>query len=48
MEIVVPPLPEQDRFVSLIQAALREKKIMQAIAEKRRAFMDGILKNLTK
>jgi restriction endonuclease S subunit len=44
MEIVVPPLPEQDRFVSLIQAAHREKKIMQAIAEKRRAFMDGIIK----
>jgi restriction endonuclease S subunit len=43
MEIVVPPLPEQDRFVGLIQAAHREKKIMQAIAEKRRAFMDGIL-----
>jgi restriction endonuclease S subunit len=43
MEIVVPPLPEQDRFVSLIQAAHREKKIMEAIAEKRRAFMDGIL-----
>jgi restriction endonuclease S subunit len=44
MEIVVPPLPEQDRFVSLIQAAHREKKIMEAIAEKRRAFMDGIIK----
>lgn len=43
MEIVVPPLPEQDRFVGLIQAAHREKEIMQAIVEKRRAFMDGIL-----
>jgi len=43
MAIVIPPLHEQDRFVGLIQAAHREKEIMQTIVEKRRAFMDGIL-----
>lgn len=43
MEIVLPPLQEQDRFINLIRAATREKQIMQALIEKRRTFMDGIL-----
>lgn len=43
MEIVVPSMQEQDRFIQLIRAATREKEIMQTLVEKRRAFMDGIL-----
>lgn len=43
MEIVLPPLQEQDRFIKLIQAANREKEIMQTLVEKRRAFMDAVL-----
>lgn len=46
MEVVLPSLPEQDKFIEFIQAAHREKEIMDAIVEKRRTFMDGILKNL--
>jgi restriction endonuclease S subunit len=43
MEIILPSLQEQDRFIKLIQAARREKEIMQTLVQKRRAFMDGIL-----
>lgn len=43
MEIVLPPLQEQDRFIKLIQAANREKEIMQTLVEKRRAFMEAVL-----
>lgn len=43
MEIILPSMQEQDRFIKLIRAVSREKEIMQALIEKRRAFMDGIL-----
>jgi restriction endonuclease S subunit len=43
MEIVLPSLQEQDRFIKLIQAVRREKEIMQTLLEKRRVVMDGIL-----
>lgn len=47
MEINLPPLQKQDRFIKLIQAAHREKEIMQTLVERRRAFMDGILNKLS-
>ena len=47
MEVVLPSLQDQDRFIKLIKAAHQEKEIMQALVEKRRAFMDGILKNFS-
>lgn len=43
MEIVLPTLQEQDRFIKLIQAANREKEIMESLVEKRRAFIDAVL-----
>lgn len=43
MEVMLPPLQEQDRFIKLIQAANREKEIMETLVEKRRAFIDAVL-----
>ena len=43
MEVMVPPIQEQDRFIKLIQAANREKKIMETLVEKRRTFIDAVL-----
>ena len=47
MEVVLPTLQEQDRFIKLIQAAQLEKEIMGALVQKRRAFMDGIIKSFS-
>ena len=43
LSVVLPSLQEQDRFIKLIQAANREKEIMQTLVERRRVFMDAIL-----
>jgi len=43
MEVMLPPLQEQDRFIKLLQAANREKEIMEILVEKRRAFIDAVL-----
>lgn len=43
MKVMVPPLQEQDRFIKLLQAANREKEIMETLVEKRRAFIDAVL-----
>lgn len=46
MEVSLPSLREQDSFIEYIQAASKEKKIMETIFEKRRAFMDRVMKNI--
>lgn len=43
MEVVLPPLQEQDRFIKLLESVRREKEIMETLVEKRRAFMEAIL-----
>ncbi|MDZ4676292.1 MAG: restriction endonuclease subunit S [Oligoflexia bacterium] len=43
MEVVLPPLQQQDRFIKLIQAANLEKEIMEALVEKRRVLVDATL-----
>lgn len=43
MEVMLPPLQEQDRFIKLLRAANREKEIMEILVEKRRVFIDAVL-----
>jgi restriction endonuclease S subunit len=43
MEVLLPPLQEQDRFIKLIQAANREKEIMETLVEKRRTLVAAVL-----
>lgn len=45
LDVVLPSIPEQDRFIKLVHAANKEKHIMRTLVEKRRALMESILKN---
>jgi restriction endonuclease S subunit len=43
MEIALPTIEQQDQFIKLIQAAKREKEIMETLIDRRRVFMDEVL-----
>ena len=47
MEVVLPPLADQDRFIQLIHAANREKEIMKSLVAKRSALLDEALGKFT-
>ncbi len=44
LDVVLPPIAEQDRFIKLVHAANKEKEIMKTLVEKRQVFMESILK----
>lgn len=48
MEIIVPPLHEQDRFIKLIEAAKQEKEIMASLIEKRKLYMSEAINQFIK
>lgn len=48
MEVIVPSLQEQDRFIKLIQAAKQEEKIMASLIEKRKLYMSEAINQFIK